>query len=421
VPPRDKPTRRSSSQALLTILFTDIESSVLATQRLGDDKAQEIVRAHNTMVRKALELNDGSEVKHTGDGIMATFPSATRAVSSAIAIQEASREYNQSHHELAFGIRVGLNAGEPVSEDEDVFGTAVQLAARVCARAGAGQILASDVVRQLVAGKGILFEDLGRVELKGFGQRISLFEVRAEAAAGSALGARRRRALSRLPRKHLLSAGLASGIAVGAVVAVVVFAASGRSSEKDGQAVAPEMAIEVLSQTTLQLEDLTAGFKLDVTKLDDPAAESAQFDKPEQARRRLDSYGFVLGRDVWFLSDAHEGTVEIFNEVWLLNSAEGSEAAFVSEDPLPGPSDREVLPEFANFGDESVGYRFAGPYTVDGKDVEAKGYLVMMRVGQFLGVLTIAADVVNPSQDEALAFAAALESRMEAQASGESE
>jgi class 3 adenylate cyclase len=179
----DKRKRSRSSQGLLTILFTDIESSVRTTQRLGDDRAQQMVRAHNAIVRRALELNGGTEVKHTGDGIMATFTSARRAVACAVAIQAASIEHNDGHSELAFNIRIGLNAGEPVTEDADVFGTAVQLAARVCARAEPGKILASDVVRQLVAGKGLLFADIGPAELKGFEEAVHLYEIRAEAGA----------------------------------------------------------------------------------------------------------------------------------------------------------------------------------------------------------------------------------------------
>jgi class 3 adenylate cyclase len=75
-------------------------------------------------------------------------------------------------------VRIGLNAGEPIAEDEDLFGTAVNLAARICGHAEAGQILASDVVRQLVAGKDFLFSDRGEVKLRGFDEPVRLYEVR---------------------------------------------------------------------------------------------------------------------------------------------------------------------------------------------------------------------------------------------------
>jgi adenylate cyclase len=162
--------------AVHTILFTDIEGSTTLTQRLGDAEAQALLRTHNTIVRDALKGHDGSEVKHTGDGIMASFASAARSLECAIAMQRAFATSNESSGEPV-RVRIGLNAGEPVAEEEDLFGTAVQAAARICAEAGPGQIVASDVVRQLVAGKGFLFADRGEVALRGFDDSVRLYEV----------------------------------------------------------------------------------------------------------------------------------------------------------------------------------------------------------------------------------------------------
>ena len=159
----------------LTILFTDMESSTAITQRLGDAKAQELVRAHNTIVRDALSAHAGSEIKHTGDGIMASFAAASTALNCAITIERALEE---QQGETPFRVRIGLNAGEPVAEDDDLFGTAVQLASRICAQAEPAQILASDVVRQLVAGKDFLFSDRGDTALRGFEDPVRLYEVR---------------------------------------------------------------------------------------------------------------------------------------------------------------------------------------------------------------------------------------------------
>jgi adenylate cyclase len=108
---------------------------------------------------------------------MTSFSSATRALESAIAMQRAFAAHNESAEEPIL-VRVGLNAGEPIAEDEDLFGTAVNLAARICGHAEAGQILASDVVRQLVAGKDFLFADRGKAALKGFDEPVRLYEVR---------------------------------------------------------------------------------------------------------------------------------------------------------------------------------------------------------------------------------------------------
>ena len=133
-PTKRRKSGRVNRQGLLTILFTDLEGSTEMTQRLGDARAQEVVRAHNTIVRREVSARGGAEIKHTGDGIMATFPSAARAVAAAVAMQQATRAYNDAHPETAFNIAVGLNAGEPVAEDADVFGSAVQMAARTCAQ-----------------------------------------------------------------------------------------------------------------------------------------------------------------------------------------------------------------------------------------------------------------------------------------------
>jgi class 3 adenylate cyclase len=167
----------AAPSGLVTILFTDMEGSTSLTQRLGDAGAQEVLRTHNTIIRDALKAHDGSETKHTGDGIMASFASASGALQSAIDMQRAFAQHNESAEE-PIRVRIGLNAGEPVAEDEDLFGTAVQLAARICAHAEPGQILAPIVVRELAAGKRFLFADLGDVTLRGFEDPVRLFEVR---------------------------------------------------------------------------------------------------------------------------------------------------------------------------------------------------------------------------------------------------
>ena len=176
--------RPAAAAAPVTILFTDMESSTALTQRLGDAKAQEIVRAHNKIVRDALHAHAGSEIKHTGDGIMASFAATSGALECAIAIQRGVAALRQAQAdqaeplEAALNVRIGLNAGEPVAEEDDLFGTAVQFAARICDHAEPGQILTSDVVRQLVAGKEFLFSDRGEVALRGFEDPVRLYEVR---------------------------------------------------------------------------------------------------------------------------------------------------------------------------------------------------------------------------------------------------
>jgi class 3 adenylate cyclase/pimeloyl-ACP methyl ester carboxylesterase len=180
-PPELAPSRATAAArphddhaAVHTILFTDIADSTGLTQRLGDAKAQELVRAHDTIVRDALAAHGGVETKHTGDGIMASFHSASGALECAVAIQRAVEA--RSDEQLL--VHVGLNAGEPVSEDQDFFGTSVQLARRLCDHSAGGEILVADVVRQLAAGKGFLFADRGETALRGFEEPVRVYEVR---------------------------------------------------------------------------------------------------------------------------------------------------------------------------------------------------------------------------------------------------
>jgi class 3 adenylate cyclase len=160
-----------------TILFTDVEGSTALINRLGDAKARDILREHERIVRKALATHDGSELKTMGDGFMASFASASRALECAIALQRAFAKHNDSADEPIM-VRIGLNAGEPISEDDDLFGTAVNEAARITSTAAGGEILAANVVRELTKGKNFLFADRGETSLRGFEDPVRLFEVR---------------------------------------------------------------------------------------------------------------------------------------------------------------------------------------------------------------------------------------------------
>jgi class 3 adenylate cyclase len=163
--------------AFRTILFTDMEDSTALTQRLGDDGMMAILRAHDAVIRGCLGEHGGRVVKHTGDGIMASFTSVARSVECAVAIQRALEERRNAEPDSAARIRVGISAGEPVEESDDLFGATVQLASRACSFAEAGQIIVSNVVRELCIGKVFVFKDLGGRMLKGFNEPVQLHEV----------------------------------------------------------------------------------------------------------------------------------------------------------------------------------------------------------------------------------------------------
>jgi class 3 adenylate cyclase len=172
-----------------TILFTDIVSSTALTQRLGDTRMQELVRAHDAIVREALRTSGGHEIKHTGDGIMASFGTASAALECAISIQRAVADAGRAAGRGGpdprpltldpglLQVHVGLNAGEPVAEDGDIFGASVQLARRLCDHSEAGQIVVADVVRQLALGKGFSFQPLPEATLKGFDEPVRAYEL----------------------------------------------------------------------------------------------------------------------------------------------------------------------------------------------------------------------------------------------------
>jgi class 3 adenylate cyclase len=151
-----------------TILFTDIVESTSLTQKIGDDAAMELVDLHDSIVRDALKDLGGREVKHLGDGIMASFLSPAAAVRCASRVQNELSKHSRANVDRPLQVRVGIAAGEPVERHNDLFGITVQLASRLCAHAAADQILVSNVVAELCAGKALPFEDLGEVALKGF-------------------------------------------------------------------------------------------------------------------------------------------------------------------------------------------------------------------------------------------------------------
>lgn len=162
----------------LTLLFTDIEDYTGLTDRLGDEASRRLVRVHDAIVRQQLAIAGGVEVKHTGDGIMAYFTAASRALGCAVAVQRAVAAYNaKGGHPAELNLAIGLNSGAPIAENGDLFGTSVIVASRLTDRAEGGQILVSDVVRQLAAGKGFQLRPLGAEVLEGLSEAVPLFEV----------------------------------------------------------------------------------------------------------------------------------------------------------------------------------------------------------------------------------------------------
>ncbi len=166
-------------EGTVTVLFTDVEGSTDLTTRRGDEAAQAILRAQRELVRHQIDEHGGHEVKGTGDGFMVAFSSARRAVACAIGIQRAIDEHNgRQPPEQRARVRVGMNTGEVIREEADLFGAAVNAAARIAAKAEGSQILVSETIKALLGpAKDVQFLDRGRFRLKGFPERWRLFEV----------------------------------------------------------------------------------------------------------------------------------------------------------------------------------------------------------------------------------------------------
>ncbi|HET8929271.1 MAG TPA: AAA family ATPase [Acidimicrobiales bacterium] len=174
-----------SEEITATFIFTDLVDSTALASRVGPDKAEQIRTAHFGALRGAIDSFGGTEVKNLGDGLMVMFTSARRAVSCAVAMQQAIESHNRRAQER-LSIRVGIAVGEATLEDADYFGTPVIEAARLCAQCDDDQILVTATVLTLV-GSGLTLEtrDLGGIELKGLPEPVGTVEILWEPDAAS--------------------------------------------------------------------------------------------------------------------------------------------------------------------------------------------------------------------------------------------
>jgi class 3 adenylate cyclase/tetratricopeptide (TPR) repeat protein len=178
----------------VTVLFTDVVGSTRLRQHQGETAAHGIMNEHNEIVRRQIGEHAGQEVKTAGDSFMVAFDSARKAVECAVSVQRALHDYNRTQPAQGVKVRIGLHTGEAIRAGNDLFGTSVDAAARIMAKAGGEQILVSDVLKSILgAAKDLSFKDHKRVQLKGFPERWRLWEVawrsEAEAVAAEALAA----------------------------------------------------------------------------------------------------------------------------------------------------------------------------------------------------------------------------------------
>ena len=211
--------------AFRVLVFTEIANYTQVAERVGDEAAVQLIEQHHRMVRQALPLHHGTEVRMTGEGLMTSFTSAAHALRFAEAVQsDCSASESVGGHKPQ--LRIGIAAGEPVAAHQDLFGLSVAAARRICDEAMAGEVLVTAAVRELAAGKGFGFTQHSTVALKGFADPVTIFslqlataavaelvEVPVSGAAGFIL--RVRDFWAELKRRHVVT--------VGAVYAGVLF------------------------------------------------------------------------------------------------------------------------------------------------------------------------------------------------------
>jgi class 3 adenylate cyclase len=169
---------RTTTEATVTVLFTDIQGFSDLTSSVGDQEALDALKRHNQIVRAQIQNHGGTEIKYQGDGFMVAFPSARRAVLCAIDIQRKIAEQNRDNPDRPLILRMGLNAGDVLRDDQDLFGAAVNLAARIAEKAKGNQILMSELVKELAGPyPGFKSADRGKHSIKGFPGRYKIYEV----------------------------------------------------------------------------------------------------------------------------------------------------------------------------------------------------------------------------------------------------
>lgn len=168
---------KPAAPRVVTFMFTDIVDAAALSQRLGNLHTQRVIKAHDEVVREAIAQNKGTEIQHTGDGVIATYPDPARAVAAAQVIQQKLDDHNKRNAHLSANVRIAINAGEAVEEAGTFFGATVKMAAKVCAMGKAGQILAPDVIKSFCKTSQHLFKPYGDITVEELGKTRAVYEI----------------------------------------------------------------------------------------------------------------------------------------------------------------------------------------------------------------------------------------------------
>lgn len=177
IPPAGSDRIAPVDRGMKTIMFTDLVGYTAMMSRLGDERAFKLLRQHNTVVRDALTKFAGREVKHTGDGVMASFDVADQAVQAARQIRDGIAAIEVPEVDERLAIRIGITSGEPLEEGGDLFGSSVNLASRLCDLAESGEILVSEDCQMELDGEASSLESIGNVTIRGLEEPIAVSKV----------------------------------------------------------------------------------------------------------------------------------------------------------------------------------------------------------------------------------------------------
>jgi len=239
----------------VTVLFTDLVGSTELASALTVEAGGELRRKHFSMLRQAIAASGGTEVKNLGDGLMVVFPVASAALSCAVAMQQVVDRDNAGA-QRPLGLRVGLSAGEVIRETDDYFGDPVIEAARLCARANGGQILAADLVRAMAGRRSPHdFSPLGEVELKGLPGPIETIEIGWE-PLGDVEGA-----ASEMPPQSRLGIGPVIGVIGRDAESVVLADAFKRVAAGEGRSIVLISGEAGIGKTTLATQTARTAFE----------------------------------------------------------------------------------------------------------------------------------------------------------------
>ena len=180
----DPVDHREVNGAFRTILFTDLQGSTSLLREVGEDAYMGLLAEHDLIIRRSLVAWQGREVKHTGDGVMASFEEVSKALGCSLAIQSGFETRMSDGATRELRVRIGMAAGEPVDHNDDLFGSTVNLASRICDAARPGHILAADLVQAMGIEQGFCFGAAQDLELKGFGP-VRVFELLRSGSEGS--------------------------------------------------------------------------------------------------------------------------------------------------------------------------------------------------------------------------------------------